>query len=469
MPNTHSFRRRIKIGFGLVVVLAALIALVSLLALRTVIDTKDRVITEFSHDIVETRELELAAEQVASASRAFLLTGDPIYLERSQRAREVYFSRIEALRQDAELPEEQGLVLVALQAAAAHQAALDEVISAERKETDPRVISSMFEAKIRPRSAELLKALDALTQEKDQVVGDTVKESRRAARRATTLVAALGGTAALLACGLFLLSTRTLRRLERAELEVHDLNEHLEQRVLERTREIEGFAYSIAHDLRSPLRAMSGWSDVVLTDQGPRLDEDGRDALERIRKAAIRMDDLVGGLLGLARLSYESFPLSPVDIPEVLGLALAAADPEIRARGARIELHAPPLRVLGHLSLLQLSLTHLISNGLKFVAPGVAPRLRIWAEPWEDRVRIQIADNGIGIAPEYHFRVFGMFERLHPPDAYPGVGVGLTLAQRAVRRMGGEVGLSSTAGSGSTFWIELPTTASAVPAELQRL
>jgi signal transduction histidine kinase len=457
MFSTQAFRARIKLGFALVIVLATLISIVSLHAIRTVINTKDHVISEYTQDMVETRELELAAEKVSSCSRAYLLTNDPLFLERANQAREVFYSRLETVRGDAEQPEEQGLVQAALDAATAHQKSIDEVIAAERKQIDPKELARLFESIIGPRSAALHSALDALTQEKDAVVAQAIRESRRSARKATLLVGALGGTAAILAAGLFLISTRTLLRLERSEMEVRSLNEGLERRVIERTREIESFAYSIAHELRSPLRAMAGWSEIVLTDNKPRLDEPSQNSLRRIRLATLRMDDLISGLLGLARLSYESFPLSSVDVSDAFSRALSAMGAEIRARGARIDVQATPLRVLANPWLLEMSLSHLISNGLKFVAPGVVPQIHLWAGPWGDRVRVQVADNGIGIPPEYHARVFGMFERLHSAEDYPGVGVGLALAQRAVNRMGGSIGVTSTPVKGSVFWIELPT------------
>lgn len=464
MSNTHAFSRRIRAGFAVVVLLACAIAVASLFTLRSVIETKDRIITEFSHDIVETRELEVAAEQVASSSRAYLLTGDPRFLERTQKAKELYQSRMDALRGNIVLPEERVLIQEALTAAAGHQAALDEAISAELKHYDPREIAELFEAKIQPRSQELRKTLDALTAAKDAVVAKAVRQSRHSARRATSLLAVLGSAAAALAGGLFILSNRTLRRLERNEAEIRDLNEHLENRVQERTRDIEGFAYSVAHDLRSPLRAMAGWSEVLLADQGPRLDDAGRESLNRIRKSAVRMDELIAGLLGLARLSVEQFPRSRVDVSEVLGQVLAGRNQEIQARGAVVDNQVPPLGALAHPGLLTIAVDQLISNALKFVAPGNTPRLGIWTEQGDSRLRILVSDNGIGIPPDYHARIFGTFEKLHPGDVYPGVGVGLAMTRRAVERMDGRVGVSSVPGVGSLFWIELEAAPSAAPA-----
>jgi len=455
MLNTRDFRRRIKFGFALVVFLAGAVAFFSLFSLRSVIESKDLVISNYARDVVQTRDLVLASDQVASSSRAYMLTGDPRYLRQAENARDLYRTRIDLLRTSVVVPEENQLLDAALSAAVAHQEALDAAISAETKGVDPRDIADLFEAIVQPRSKALREALNRLVLEKDNRAKAALDRSQREARRATVFVATLGGTAAFVAGGLFLLCARTLRRLELTEAEVQLLNETLEQRVRERTREIEGFAYSIAHDLRGPLRAIAGLGELVMTDCEKTLDAPGRDALTRMRNAAIRMDELINGLLGLARFSYQEFPLASLDVSEVIHDSLAALDHEIDARKATIDVDVAPLRVWAHPFLASLALSQFISNSLKFVAPGVAPRLRLRTERRGDRIRLCVTDNGIGIPPEYHARIFGMFQRLHPIDAYPGVGVGLTLAQRAAERMGGAVGVDSAPGSGSVFWIEL--------------
>ena len=460
MSNTHAFRQRIRIGFALVVFLAGTIAFVSLYTLRSVIDSKDLVIGDYANDIALTRDLEIAAQEVSVSSRAYMLTRDPRYLKQGDQARALYRTRIQVLRSSVVFPEENKLLDAALDAAFAHQEALDEAISMEGKTSDPKQVAELFESKIHPKSIALREALNHLVAEKDRLANQAVDRSHRDANRATVLVATLGGTAAILACGLFFLSIRTLRRLERAEAEIRRLNENLEQRVIERTREIEGFAYSIAHDLRGPLRAIAGLGEIVISDYGQSLDETGRDALMRMRNAAIRMDHLINGLLGLARFSYQDYPMTSLEVADVLQSALSAVEHDIVATGATVDVDIPPQHVLANPLLATAALTQFLSNGLKFVPPGVAPQLRLRLQLRGDRVRISVTDNGIGVPPEYQGKIFGMFQRLHTTDVYPGVGVGLTLAQRAAERMGGSVGVRSQPGRGSTFWIEL----AAVPA-----
>jgi signal transduction histidine kinase len=205
-----------------------------------------------------------------------------------------------------------------------------------------------------------------------------------------------------------------------------------------------------------------------MNDYAQSLDANGRDALVRMRNAAVRMDALINGLLGLARFSYQDFPLTSLDIADVLQTVLVSLEQDIAATAATVDVDVPPQHVVAHPFLATIALTQFISNGLKFVPPGVAPQLRVRTQLRGDRVRVSVTDNGIGIPPEYHARIFGMFQRLHTNDAYPGVGVGLTLAQRAAERMGGSVGLRSEPGGGSTFWIEFASAPTPKLLEAQR-
>jgi signal transduction histidine kinase len=452
---TQTFRRRIKIGFALVVILAATITVSSLFALRSVIAAKDQVISEYAHDVTVARELELASEQNASSSRAFLLTGDPQYLEKTRGARERFKARVEELRSTTPLPEEARLLQEVAAAAQAHHAALDHTISAERLHGDPRGIAELFEATVRPKREELKLAVGRLVHEKERLLREAVTRSQIGAGDTMAFVASLGSVAAVLATVLFFLSTRTLTSLAEAEAEICNLNEHLEQRVQERTREIEGFAYTVAHDLRAPLRAMAGFSDILLEESGSRLDQRGQDSLRRIKKAASRMDDLIHGILSLARLSYESFTLVQIDVSEVVREVVSSKQDDILAGGATVDIHADPIRAAAHPSLLALSLDHLLENALKFTSPDVPPHIDIQVQGHGNSVRVSVRDNGIGIPPEYHHRIFGVFERLHPSEGFPGIGIGLALVRRAVGRMGGTVGVQANPDGGATFWIEL--------------
>lgn len=247
--------------------------------------------------------------------------------------------------------------------------------------------------------------------------------------------------------------------------EVRALNEGLEKRVRERTaelhealRDLEAFAYTIAHDLRAPLRAMASYSEIVLEDYGKVLSAGkGRDYLERIAAGAQQMDALIRDLLEYSRLSRADLKGEAQDLGRLVAEALGQLEADVRQSGARFELPSTLPRVRAHATTLRQVLINLLSNAIKFVAPGTRPEVRVVAEPRGDRVRLWVGDNGIGIDAAHISRVFGVFERLNRTEDYPGTGIGLAIVRRGIERMGGACGVESELGRGSRFWIELPS------------
>lgn len=234
-----------------------------------------------------------------------------------------------------------------------------------------------------------------------------------------------------------------------------DLTRRAEQ-LCEVNRELESFCYTIAHDLRAPLRAMEGLTAGLVEDFGATLDKDGMDQANRIRSAAARMDQMIQELLAYSRLSLVTLELAPVKFEEVIKDALSQLDYDLRERKARLQVKRSRHQVMGHHAMLVQVVSNLISNAAKFCAPGVTPEITIWEERKDEMVRLWIEDNGIGIAPEHCERIFRIFERLHGREQYTGTGIGLAIVQKAVNRMGGKVGVLSQPDHGSRFWIELP-------------
>jgi len=256
-------------------------------------------------------------------------------------------------------------------------------------------------------------------------------------------------------------TTRARQALADAQERVSRYAEELERQVVERTRvlkdtieSLEGVCYTIAHDLRAPLRTLQGFSRILIEDYASAFDEEGKRYAERIGAAATRMDSLIRDLLEYARLTHMELPLSPINLTVQVQQVLATLSPEIESRSARIKMSELPW-VKANETLLTQVITNLLSNALKFVPPGVTPSVEIWAEVRGEDVRMFIRDNGIGIEPAQQHRVFGLFQRLHRPDSYPETGLGLAIVRKGMERMGGRVGLTSDPGHGSCFYIDL--------------
>lgn len=239
-----------------------------------------------------------------------------------------------------------------------------------------------------------------------------------------------------------------------------ELNAGLERRVEERTeslqaaiRELEGFTYSISHDMRAPLRSMVGNARMLLTDYGAEVPPEGRDHLERIAAAASKMAALVDDLLQFARLGNQEVRRQPVDISE-LAESIAESvyrDEECEAR-VKVE---PDLHVTADRELLRMVLHNLFHNSCKYRARDRGAEVEFGALPRDGKTVFFVRDNGIGFDPKYAPKLFKPFERLHRDAAYPGTGIGLANVKRIIERHGGEVWAEGHLDQGSTFYFTL--------------
>lgn len=260
------------------------------------------------------------------------------------------------------------------------------------------------------------------------------------------------------------------RESEAALLEAQvELGRHaadLEARVVERTAALSAkvsslrdLLYHIAHHLRAPVRALGGYSTFLLEECGAQLDSTGRDYAARIVRAARRMDTLIGALLDFGRLDHMEVRLTDASLDAAIQKAVTKLDGEIKASNAEVKVVGPLPPVRADPEALAQVLDQLLANAIKFVPAGTQPRVQVWAEPHDSAIRLWVEDNGIGIEPKYHQLIFQAFERLHPSQAYEGVGIGLAIVQRATERMKGKVGVLSAPHGGSRFWVDFPRAA----------
>ncbi len=253
-----------------------------------------------------------------------------------------------------------------------------------------------------------------------------------------------------------------IARRKAVEEQIRSANATLELKIQERTaklsealRELEAFSYTVAHDLRSPLRAMAGYSRILIEDHIAKADEAGQGYAARIVESGKRMDTMVQDLLEYSRLVRLELQLEPIELSALVQEILSSMESDLVEAGASITVQKPFPVVLGHRGALTQAVTNLIQNAAKFVLPGKRPEIIISAATKDGSVILSIEDRGIGIPPEHHERIFGVFQRLHDERAYPGTGIGLAIVRKAMERMGGRAGVESQPGRGSRFWLEL--------------
>jgi signal transduction histidine kinase len=239
------------------------------------------------------------------------------------------------------------------------------------------------------------------------------------------------------------------------------LNTELEDRVRRRTRqleeankELEAFAYSVSHDLRAPLRALNGYSRILLDDFSKNLDTTANHYLDRIISASRRMEQLIDDLLRLSRVTRSHIELRPVDLSELAQEILAKLREGAPERRVEVVI-APGLKADADSGLIQIVLGNLLSNAWKYTGRKPSARIEFGLTEHRGKRAYFVADNGAGFDMTYAGKLFSPFQRLHPPSQFEGTGIGLALVSRIVRRLGGEIWAEATPNAGATFYFTI--------------
>lgn len=285
---------------------------------------------------------------------------------------------------------------------------------------------------------------------------------------------------------------KTDRELRAAQDKLNAHAQELEHKVAERTAslkqiiaELQTFSYTIAHDLRAPIRALKGYCEVLIEDFTENLPEEATQIIHRLRNSSLQMDALTRDLLEFSKVSRQDITLGPVDLKDVIHETVTVAGP---VATACVQVSAPLHTAIANRTLVSQCVSNLIENALKFSKAGQPPMIKVWSEirpvgvngdpdtrhfsrsryslaetapddyfanaDSSTRIRVWFEDNGIGISPDAQKKIFGIFERGDSAGQYDGTGIGLAIVARAMERMGGHCGVVSNLGEGSRFWLE---------------
>lgn len=433
---------RLLWGFFAALFAGLLIAGASLYALRLVVISKDNVTFDHAADLIAAERVRSSIVRVATAERGFLFTGSEEFLKQYEDARAELDREMNVLERKVESAEGRTLFAELRERIATHTSAAERVITMRRRGVDLPVVSDEFERSVLPAGDRMRRVVDALIALKDRKLAAAHDASVWAANRATYLILFLTAAALTLAGTLALVLTRTVARLYD---ELATTNEELER-----------FAYLVSHDLREPLRTVSGFVGLLERRYGEKLDAGARDLIAHASDGARRMAKLIESLLEFSRVGHAPLALAEVDtgacvrgVWEDLGLA-------VRESGATLSVGDLP-RVQADASQLGRVFQNLLSNAIKFGGEA-SPRVEVTASRDGARWRFCVADSGPGIPADERERIFEFFQRGQGGARRQGSGIGLAACRRIVERHGGKIWVESEPGHGARFYFTLPIT-----------
>jgi light-regulated signal transduction histidine kinase (bacteriophytochrome) len=250
---------------------------------------------------------------------------------------------------------------------------------------------------------------------------------------------------------------RHIKKLEAKTEEILDLNNKLQANLmeLERTnKELEAFTYSVSHDLRSPLRAIHGYTKIIHEDYAPKLDPEGKEMMEGVMRNAKKMGQLIDDLLSFSRTGKSELQKRTINMTEIAKATLKELMSSQKNSKIKVTIKEMP-EAFADYNLISLVYTNLISNAIKYSATKETPKITIGASEMNGEIVYYIKDNGVGFDMQYYNKLFGVFQRLHSAEEFEGTGVGLALANRIITRHGGRIWAEAKENEGATFYFTL--------------
>ena len=253
------------------------------------------------------------------------------------------------------------------------------------------------------------------------------------------------------------------KRRQRAKEALDRLNAELEQRIAARTsalnaksKELETFAYSVAHDLKAPLRGIDGYGRLLLADHSAQLDDEGQMFLNTIHESTQEMSQLIDDLLEYSRLERRDFHSDQFQLGPFVSAVVEQKKRETSNDGIEFVVNVNGGVIVADRNGLTQSLRNYLDNAVKFSSKATNPRIEVGSQETAKNYVVWVRDNGVGFDMKYHDRVFDIFQRLNRTEDYPGTGVGLAIVRKSMERMGGRAWAESRPGEGATFYLEIP-------------
>ena len=467
----------LALAFTLAVLLLIINGVVSYQSVNTLISNNNRV--SHTQEVIEgLEELKVSLLQVETDARGFIMTGDKVYFDAYQLHLKEVPQSLDHLKQlTADNPSQQENFRLLDGKINDRLSLLDQYIE-RRQILEVSVVPQGQTGEGKRRMDAVKQGIDEIAAIERSLLNERVNESKLSGQR--TLMTFVIANAVLLALlvMVFYLTMRDVRERQINEERLAAARDQLEERVLERTRELnemntelersnrelQDFAFVASHDLQEPLRKIQAFGDRLRTIQGPQFSDQGRDYLDRMHNAAGRMHTLINDLLMFSRVTTKAQPFIPTDLKKVATEVVSDLEARIEDTGARVEIESLPTIEADELQMRQL-MQNLIANALKFGKSDEAPVVRVTAEnvrpengggSAESFVKLSVKDNGIGFDVKYLDRIFTPFQRLHGRNEYEGTGIGLAVCRKIVERHGGSLTAISAPGEGSTFIATLP-------------
>ncbi|HLL56229.1 MAG TPA: CHASE3 domain-containing protein [Myxococcaceae bacterium] len=457
-----AFERTLRLTVVLPLVLAVPIGAGLLVQIQYLINASQWV--EHANQVIgKANRIERLLVDMETGLRGFLLTERPEFLEPYHAASQTIDREFDELKELVVEPEQDLRVDLVQEGERQWLAYARDLLAAPADSASPR----SYEVQLRGKMLmdRLRREMAGFSDAEVRLRDERSDRARKAVRQTMTgsgaLMLFIGGGMAVFARRQLLKVSRTfgaaLQRREHAEEELRQLNQQLEERIRERTRELtetnaelEAFSYSVSHDLRAPLRAIDGFGQVLQEDHAAQLNEDGLDALRRIRAASKRMAQLIDDLLKLSRSTRGELKRTSVDLTNlVLGIVT-----ELRARepDRKVEVRvAPGITANADPHFLRIALVNLLDNAWKFTRGAPEARIEFGAETVDGERAFLVRDNGAGFDMAYVDKLFAPFQRLHRNADFEGTGIGLATVQRIIHRHDGRIWAEAAVGQGATF------------------